>query len=48
MILSRAIEESLLEKVAAGRSAKTIERYRYALDRFESFIGSVDVEDPGT
>lgn len=48
MILSRAVEGFLLEKVAAGLSPKTIEGYRYNLDRFETFTGSVDVEDLGT
>jgi integrase/recombinase XerD len=47
MILSRAGEGFLLEKVAAGRSAKTTEQYRYVLDRFEKFLGDVDVEGLG-
>jgi integrase/recombinase XerD len=48
MILSRATEGFLLEKVAAGRSTKTVEGYRYVLDRFETFVGDVDVEDLDT
>lgn len=44
MILSKAAEGFLLEKVAAGRSAKTTEQYRYVLDRFKTFVGDVDVE----
>jgi len=38
MLLSRANEGFLLEKVkvAAGRSAKTTQQYRYVLDRFNA------------
>jgi len=43
MILSKAVEGFLLEKVAAGRSAKTTEQYRYVLDRFKTFVADVDV-----
>jgi integrase/recombinase XerD len=47
MILSKATEGFLLEKVAAGRSAKTTEQYRYVLDRFTAFVGDVHVEALG-
>jgi hypothetical protein len=46
--LSRATEGFLLEKVAAGRSTKTTEQYRYVLDRFKGFVGDKNVEDLGT
>ena len=44
MILSKATEGFLLEKVAADRSARTTEQYRYVLDRFKTFVGDVDVK----
>lgn len=45
MRLSSAAEGFLLEKVAAGRSAKTTQQYRYVLDRFQRFLGDVEVEE---
>lgn len=48
MILSKATEGFLPEKVAAGRSPKTTQQYRYVLERFKGFVGDGNVEDLST